>query len=65
MRVQLECGVIASNNSLQEGVTTLMEATQCCHKEVIKVLLERKANPNIIDKVIILSICCLIVRRKA
>ena len=36
---------------IQEGLTALMLATQRGHKEVIKVLVERKANPNITEVV--------------
>ena len=36
---------------IQEVLTALMLATQRGHKEVVKVLLEKKANPNITDVV--------------
>ena len=36
---------------IQKGLTALMLATQRGHKEVIKVLVEKKANPNITEMV--------------
>ena len=38
--------------NIQESMTALMLATQCGHKYIVKVLVERNANPNITaDKV--------------
>ena len=46
---------VASNSlvfNMQKSITALMYATQCGHKDIVKALVERKANPNITaDKV--------------
>ena len=36
---------------IQEGITALMFATEYGYKGVVKALLERRANPNITNKV--------------
>ena len=36
---------------IQNGLTALMVATQRGHKDVVNALVEKKANPNITDKV--------------
>ena len=46
--------------STQVGMTALMLATKCSHYNIVKALLERKANPNVnvTDKLKV-SLCCM------
>ena len=46
--VQLFCATLII---IQEGLTALMEATKRGHKNIVKALLERKADTSITDKV--------------
>ena len=45
------CTIMCSVGMLQEGLTSLMVATQSAHLEVVEALLEATTDPDITDNV--------------